>query len=250
MWFNTKNKNETVCITNFAHEINLSPSMKRGTTYTMCLLEQSKENNEVYTPYDCTGVTTPVEWEEDTWIKNKSIILVACVATISLILAVIISASLVYICIRRHPRLIKGSNKVIIVKEKSAAGRGVERPREFERPAYTAPSITTYEHHYLTPNFHKYAKVRYRPPVHGNLIGRNLYDENSLYVQADAPTRFQLETWRLNVRKRPKLDRVYDQQEEIIDYDEIPPPVPAGHPKTRYNNQLPTIYSHNLYSIA
>lgn len=245
-WINSNNQSDAGCEANLVEQINLV-DLKQGSTYSLCFLHST--DNITYMPRTCTGITIPVEWSERAWMKNKSIIPIVSTLGVSLIVAALLSASVAYVCIRNHPKLIKGSKKVVIIKGTNKS-RNIEMPKQIEtRPAYISPSIITYEQSYLTPNYDNYARVKHRPPIHRNIAEYHQSNENDIYIEANAPSRFQLETWRMNSRKRPPINNVH-RFGEIYEYDEIPPPVPGNHPYN-YGPRTPNvIYSDNFYSSA
>lgn len=252
LWFNYDNENY-YCNTNLTGQVLLN-EIESSTTYTMCLLQlnNARVEDNIYTPRHCRGLRTRDPWTKQPWITNDLIGTTIAVIIIIGIVLIILSTVITYFCIRKYPNLIKGNKKIIVIKEKDTTQYN-QSQREFDRPAYADPSVITYDRGYLTPNLHKYSRIKYKPPFHTNPPNASIYSDNEIYIQADAPTRFQLETWRTNIRKRPRLDNIYNRSnriDECIEYDEIPPPVPSGHPINRTRSTVYPIYNHNLYSLA
>lgn len=251
MWFDSLDEDEEAgCVSNLSDEVCLN-ALERNTTYTLCLLEETKDveiDGKIYAPRHCRGITTSPSWEDRSWITNKFILTTIAIIISSLIIAIIIAGLLTYLCIRQHPKLIEGSKKVIVIKENDKRQIN-ETEVEFDRPPYIDPSFI-YERGYLTPNFHKYSRIKYRPNCSGNQSHWTVYNDNEAYVQANSPSRQQLETWRTNgQRKRPRLDNIYSYNQGS-DYAEIPPPIPGGHPFNRQKRNNPYPYLHDIYSIV
>lgn len=246
-WVETNDKGVYNCTANLQNQMFIE-NLQRGKTYTICLLH---EINLIYSPNDCNGLTIPLEWGLRTWIPNNlQITLIASLLAIKIVL-IVSTGLLVFYCIRQHPSLIKGNKKVIIIKQKKA-NEIYALPREYERPAYVAPTVTTYNNGYMTPKYAKYQRVKYRPPLQRSYSDESIFSDTFSYVQAKTPTRLQLETWRThtNTRRRPKLDVIY-KNEYCSEYDEIPPPLPpGGPPKKGFSRETCVINHDNPYSTA
>lgn len=222
--------------------------LKRGTTYTICLLH---ETNLIYSPHDCNGITIPLEPGLRTWIPNNlRNTIIASLAAIIIIL-IVLTSLLVFYCILKHPSLIKGNKKVIIIKQKKA-NEIYALPREYEKPTYVAPSVTTFNNGYMTPKYTKYQRVKYRSPLQRSYSDESIFSDTLSYVCAKTPTRLQLETWRTNAnaRRRPRLDAIY-KNDYCSEYDEIPPPLPPGGPPKKVFPKESCVINHdNPYSTA
>lgn len=210
MWTNTYDENECVYEEHVKENMFIY-DLTRGSTYSFCLLEG---DNSTMTPYNCAGHTIPVEWDEDAWLKNKIIIPVISVIVVTLVIIIILSALIVYYCIRKHPRLIKGNKNVVIIKKKHN-GQNMDMIGEFDRPVYIAPSAVTYDQGYLTPNYRKYARVKYRPPLLQRISEHN----------SDS----SVENWTFNTPHSSRLEN-NSRSQMFSEYDEIPPPIPGNHP--------------------
>lgn len=115
IWFNTKNKDDYVCVSNVDDRF-VMENLEREATYTICALYEQETTTS---PFDCVGFAVPEEWEARTWIPRgmmKKVIGGICGV---LVLEAILIGLIVFYCIRQHPRFISGNKRVVVVSTKT-----------------------------------------------------------------------------------------------------------------------------------
>lgn len=220
VWINSKNSSDYGCVTNIQQTVILD-NLNYGTTYTICLL---KEFADTVTPFDCTSLTVPLEWEYCPWIINKYMpAVIGGVVSVTLVIIIITSVIMFY-TIRQNPKLIKGNKRVVIVRNKSADALVMPN---YEKQRYIPPSIYTNSEGYLTPRSKMYERInekRFRPL---NTITEKFYQD--LQETASRNSRVNYAGF---VHRKSVGSEVYE-----------PPPLPPNHPSERPGSSCPsTIY--------
>ncbi|KAK2584466.1 hypothetical protein KPH14_006841 [Odynerus spinipes] len=98
-----------------------------STTYTVCLSDNQQDG---FSPLNCLGITTQPGLEDRPWLTNghKTVV---CLILITLVLFFCaISSFCMFIVIRRHPSLLKGSKRVMLIKHRKL--RAMVLPRDVE----------------------------------------------------------------------------------------------------------------------
>lgn len=172
---------------------------------------------------------------------------------VSLAGVIIITSFFVYFCVRYNPQLIKGNQRVIIVKNKK--GSEIMLPQQYDKPPYIAPSHLSLSNitsgatsGYLTPNYHRYARVRYRSPILRTVSEASIYGRSNGssmgYNDVDLFSRRNTLTAGSQHYNVPKD---YGESYEIEGFYEHPPPLP---PPNGNRRRRMTKIQENIYSIA
>lgn len=105
-------ENSTRCVSHVGG-FHLLRDLQPRTSYTICL-----RDNLGFSPLNCLGLTTFAE--SGTWLNgiDKSVIITVFVA--SLMLVCFMSAILMFVTVRLHPTMLRGSKRVVIVKRREA----------------------------------------------------------------------------------------------------------------------------------
>ncbi|KAJ8910442.1 hypothetical protein NQ315_016987 [Exocentrus adspersus] len=214
LWINTKNSSDYGCVTNVQDTVILS-NLHYGYTYTICLL---KETADTVTPFDCTALTVPLEWNNCPWLLNKHMPLVIG-GLIGIILAIIIVTSTVmFYTIRQNPKLIRGNKRVVIVRNKSADALVMPN---YDRQPYIPPSIYTNSEGYLTPRNKLYEKVHERRIRPLNSITEKFYQD--LHGSTSRQPRSNYTGF---LHRRSAGSEVYEAPP-------VAPPLPPNHPSDK-----------------
>lgn len=220
VWINSKNFSDYGCVTDIQQTVILD-NLNYGMTYTICLLKQFEDT---VTPFDCTSLTVPLEWEYCAWIINKYMPAVIGGVVSSTLVIIIITSVIIFYTIRQNPKLIKGNKRVVIVRNKSADALVMPN---YEKQRYIPPSIYTNSEGYLTPRSKMYERInekRFRPL---NTITEKFYQDFQGTVSRSARSNYAGFLHRKSVGSE-----VYE-----------PPPLPPNHPSERPSSSCPsTIY--------
>ncbi|KAF2901007.1 hypothetical protein ILUMI_05174 [Ignelater luminosus] len=232
IWFNANDKSEYGCVTPIVLNQTLE-GLSRGTTYAFSLLEIG--NKEV-SPKSTFCLTIQPEWSIRSWIPNgyQNTIIAGLVCI--LLFVICLTAYITFICIRRHPRVISSNKSVIIVKSKKDS-QSESPPREYEGPAYYEPYLVPSSQGYLTPKFHRYSKVRYRPPLMRSI--------SEWSVSSSTPPSTYADPRQLAGMKMLKLNR--NKLNEVENYDDYRPPLPPPNPGS---NRPRILQEEDIYSAV
>ncbi|KAJ9592208.1 hypothetical protein L9F63_001209 [Diploptera punctata] len=86
-----------------------------STSYTVCA---ASINEDSLSPLNCRAHTTMAEESERAWLLNDEQVIVWSIFATVILICFVFGGALVYILIRRYPRLIKGNKRVIIVRQR------------------------------------------------------------------------------------------------------------------------------------
>ncbi|RZB84943.1 LRR 8 domain containing protein, partial [Asbolus verrucosus] len=225
IWFNSRDRSRHGCECNLSKTIPLNDFFNEE-TYTVCLM--NNESNTV-SPFDCAGLTIPPKWENQTWISNRLISIVICAICGSLLTAVLVSALIMFYCIRQHPNLIKGNKRVIIVGSK--ATDAIVMPKPYDELNYTPPSFNSGSGGYLTPVNQNYDQVR------SSSVLRTISKNTTFDIPS---TSYPLGRMKKNQVRRVKLQHVAQTFDDHV-YE--PPPLPPNHPSEWIYNTSINSYS-------
>ncbi|XP_011336271.1 leucine-rich repeat transmembrane protein FLRT1-like [Ooceraea biroi] len=187
----------------------LLQDLQPRTSYTICL-----KDNFNFSPLNCLGLTTRSFPESNTWLNgiNESVIITIFVA--SLILMCFTSAILMFVTVRRHPTMLRGSKRVVIVKHRNAIvlPKGLSSDTICSANGNVIPTISRNlkEDGYVTP-----LPVRYSTRKNSKSSRRSSeQSDGTSYISGIEPTLSQLNSWRL------KGESFY------VNWEAEPPPLP------------------------
>lgn len=232
LWFNSHNISETGCVTNMENTIVLN-SLQRTKTYTFCILYNEQVT---VSPYDCFGFEIRVPLPERAWIQNKHSTICMISGGVISVLIILLSIIITYFCILKHPVLIKGNKRVIIVGKKKPEESTT--PKEYERPVYIPPSILSMLSA-AAQSTHGYTRIRrrhYRSPRLRSLSEHSIFSNEVSYIRPAGPSNYQLNTWRLRSKIDPKFV-------DVVEGSVYPPPLPPPN-----NNIQRLSWEENLYT--
>lgn len=204
LWFDNNNVYSSVRCAKNTRRSYLVQDIDPQTAYTICLLD---DNGKFISPLNCLAVTTSAAYESRSWLTNADKTLVLPLSIASLLLLFLVGGFLSFLLIRRHPTLLRGSKRVMLVKRRNVdaivlpKGVDVNEKRE-RRLEYVS---RTNEDGYVTP----------LPPRVGRTWRSRTSsqsDRNS-YVSPVETNESQLALWGLAERRKS-----------------IAPPVPPHHP--------------------
>lgn len=194
LWFNSNDVDGSPsCAKNVKHSY-LVRNIDSGATYTICLLS---DNAGIVSPFNCLAVTTILAYQSRTWLKNADKIVVCSLLVASMVLLFLISAFFTFMLIRRHPSLLRGSKRVMLVKRNVDAivlPKGVNVEEGKRGCGNVAAMYKRQEDGYITP----------LPPApltapRGRRVSRmSAQSDWNSYVLEVEPTEMQLASWRLH----------------------------------------------------
>lgn len=208
MWYNTKNKSDTHCVTN-VDDAFIMENLERDATYTICALYGDETTTS---PYDCVGFVVPPEWDSRTWLANKMIKpIIGGLCSVLLLEAVIVGV-IVFYCIRQHPKFISGNKRVVVVSTKTTDA--IIMPKSY--PATTANKETVVvpsTSGYLTPKYQRVNDKRQRmlrSMSESSVLSGSYINKDEIY------------------RRRRMETTLYEMSDEEHIYE--CPPLPPNHP--------------------
>ncbi|PSN45760.1 hypothetical protein C0J52_08058 [Blattella germanica] len=210
-WMNIDNTKEINCnLTPFKHEPCSSPyfiakfKTDPSINYTLCALSN---NGDPLNPLNCRAYTTLPYEDDRAWLVNGEKILICCIFGGAILICFFAGGILIYIIVRRHPRLIKGNKRVIVVRHR--AGDVMVMPKEY----YYATKGDDY------CGFRRNSETSYY----------TARTSSTSYVTAIQPTPVQLIAWKFNrMWNRLTPDSKKHDIEKATSNE--PPPLPP-HPK-------------------
>lgn len=194
----------------------LLKDLKPQTSYTICAYDGSN-----FSPLNCLGVTTSSESRS----VNAIILFV-----VLLILMCCMSAFLMFVTVRRHPAMLRGSKRIVIVKRQALDAvvlpKGLSSEAIDRADGHAVPTISR--------NLKENAYVPPLPPARTNSIRKNsrssalsVQSDGMSYVSSIEPTLSQLNLWRV-ARAR------------YMNREAEPPPLPP-HPQSNVAQPLSTV---------
>jgi len=221
IWFANDARSSTVDLRNSTRCVSqvrgpyLLRDLQPRTSYTICL-----RDNLSFSPLNCLGLTTRSFPKSNGWLNGVDESEIIAVFVGSLILVCLASAVLMFVTVRRHPAMLRGSKRVVIVKRRKAmvlpkgiSGNAVSYAND---NAVLTISRNLKENGYVTP----------LPPARGSTRdnSRNCsrrsseQSDGTSYISSIEPTLSQFNSWRL------KRGSFYMNREAE------PPPLPP-HPR-------------------
>lgn len=235
IWFNANDKSEYGCVTPIIVNQTLV-GLNRGTSYTFSLLKIGKRE---VSPKSTFCLATEPEWSLRTWIHNRYQNTVIAGSVCVLLFVICLTAYVTFLCIRRHPKVISSNKSVIIVKSKKDS-QSESLPKEYEGPAYYEPYLVPSSQGYLTPKYHRYSKVRYRPPLVRSISEWTVSSSTVPSTYADPRQLQELKMLKLN---RNRIN-------EVESYEEYRPPLPPPNPGSNRPRVLPDTQAEDIYSAV
>lgn len=195
LWFDNGNVYNTVRCARNAKRSYLVEDIDPQTSYTICLLD---DNGIFISPLNCLAVTSRPVYEARTWLTNADKTLVLSLLIASLLLLFFVGGFLSFLLIRRHPTLLRGSKRVMLVKrwnlDAIVLPKGVDANEKWRRRrSYVAKS---HEDGYVTP----------LPPVRisrhlGSRSRRSSQSDRNSYVSPMETIETQSGLWGLEKRR-------------------------------------------------
>lgn len=150
LWFDNNNVYDSIRCAKNAKRSYLVEDIDPQASYTICLLD---DNGKFISPLNCLAVTTRAAYESRTWLTNADKTLVLSLSIASLLLLFFVGGFLSFLLIRRHPTLLRGSKRVMLVKRWNVDAivlpKGVDVNEKWKRRrSYVAKS---HEDGYVTP---------------------------------------------------------------------------------------------------
>ncbi|XP_076382477.1 uncharacterized protein LOC117225771 [Megalopta genalis] len=192
LWFESGDPARTVKCARYVSHIYQVQDIDPQTTYTICLLN---DNGDTVTPLNCLAATTLPSYESRAWLRNRdqpgSLLLLAL--TVIMVFALGILAT--YLSIRKHPSLLRGSKRVMLVKKNIVdaivlpRGVNVEEQRGGSLKRGNAKS----EDGYITP----LPPTPVPPPRDYRISRVSLQSDWNSYMSEMEPSESQLVSWRM-----------------------------------------------------
>ncbi|KAK1128941.1 hypothetical protein K0M31_020077 [Melipona bicolor] len=222
-WFDNENVINSLGCAKARHSYQLQ-DIDQQTAYTICLLD---DNSDKVSPLNCLAVTTKSTYESGAWLTNADKSLVLLVLTLSLILLFLVGGILSFLLIRRHPTLLRGSKRVMIVKRRNVDA--IVLPKGVDIDEGKQEEGKPHEDDYVTPLPPK------RMLVSGTsrLSRRSSQSDRNSYISQMETTESQLALW--------GLTRLRSEQEK---QKSIAPPLPP-HPSDSIPSVSQTIDTKN-----
>lgn len=195
----------------------LLDNVEPQTSYTFC-----SSDNVKFSPLNCLGLTTRVVSSSGSWLSKIDTNVIIAVFVSSLIFVCLVSAVLMFITVRRHPAMLRGSKRVVIVKRRPPDTAAMILPKGISSETIESAKksmIST-----ISRNLEKIEYITPLPPSARNSLRRNsraseasVKSDEPSYISGVEPTLSQLNTWRL----KRSLSVIYGIE---------PPPLPP-HPR-------------------
>lgn len=223
LWFDNENTSSLGCVKNVRRSYQLR-DIDQQTAYTICLLD---DNSDKVSPLNCLAVTTKSIYESGAWLTNADKSLVLLVLTLSLIMLFLVGGILSFLLIRRHPTLLRGSKRVMIVKRRNVDA--IVLPKGVNIDEGKQEEGKPHEDDYVTPLPPKRMLV----PGASRLSRRSFQSDRHSYISQMETTESQLALW--------GLARLRSDQEK---QKSIAPPLPP-HPSDSIPSVSQTIDTKN-----
>ncbi|XP_020297958.1 leucine-rich repeat transmembrane protein FLRT3-like [Pseudomyrmex gracilis] len=164
-------------------------------SYTIC-----SSDNVKFSPLNCLGLTTRVVSSSGSWLSKIDTKVIIAVFVSSLIFVCLVSAVLMFITVRQHPAMLRGSKRVVIVKRRSP--NAMILPKGISSETIESAKKNTVST--ISRNLNKIEYVIPLPPSARNSLRRNsrtseasVKSDGPSYISGVEPTLSQLNTWRL-----------------------------------------------------
>lgn len=179
--------------------------VKEGVTYTICIFIST---DSIASPLNCLALATNPNYKSRSWISNGQKSITIGISTAVLIVLCFSSGIAAFLVIRRHPNLLRGSKRIIIVRRREI--NAVVLPEGIQLSPCSSPdSIKSEEVNYITPLGTDINKRK-----DSKMSGTGSQSSDTSYISGIEPNLLQLISWRNNRAK-----------------DEIPPPLPPHPPR-------------------
>ncbi|XP_046745024.1 uncharacterized protein LOC124410587 [Diprion similis] len=196
------------CLTNVVGSATLT-ELQPGLVYIVCLLDTN--TGDLTSPFNCQSIQTPSKESGRLWLTAEAKTPIIGGLTVVLIVVCVSGAMGSYYIIRRNPRLLKGSKRIIMVNHKAADA--IVLPADFRLDALSNTSSFAQE-----------------PVVPSTSSSRR---STTSYVSGIQPTRTQLMSWRMGrIREILACENPDDCNADI------PPPLPPP----RKNSVVPSLF--------
>lgn len=116
LWFDNDDVNPTLSCAKTVEHSYLIPNIDRQATYTICLLS---DNRNTVSPLNCLAVTTDPDYQYRTWLRNADKTVVFSLIIAAFVSLFLVGAFFTFMLIRRHPSLLRGSKRVMLVKRRN-----------------------------------------------------------------------------------------------------------------------------------
>ncbi|XP_078050070.1 uncharacterized protein LOC144476752 [Augochlora pura] len=150
LWFESGDAERSVSCARHVSHIYQVQNIDPQTTYTLCLLN---DNEDTLSPLNCLAATTLPPYMSRPWLANKDKPEAIVVLTVTVILVFILGVVVAYFSIRKHPALLRGSKRVMLVKKNIVDAivlpKGVNV--EEQRTGTGTREISKLESGYITP---------------------------------------------------------------------------------------------------
>ncbi|CAK9831614.1 Leucine-rich repeat transmembrane protein FLRT1 [Anthophora retusa] len=221
LWFNNDDAEHTLCCAKNVKHSYLVQNIDPKAAYTICLLD----DNIVVSPLNCLAIVASPSRYSEAWLTNGDKSLVVSLSILSLILLFIFGGFLSFLLIRKHPSLLRGSKRVMLVKRRNVDAivlpKGVDiNEKEQIHGNEASFSCKLQEDGYVTP----LPPERNSLPRRSSIFRMSSQSDRHSYVSDVELTETQLDSWRL-MRLKSELEK---QKSDA-------PPLPP-HP-----NQIPSL---------
>ncbi|XP_076240710.1 uncharacterized protein LOC143183141 [Calliopsis andreniformis] len=203
-------------------------------SYTICLLS---DNQSTVSPLNCLAATTDPDYQYQTWLRNADKIVAFVLIIATFVLLFLVGGFIAFLLIRRHPTLLRGSKRVMLVKRRNLDAiilpKGVTVGEERCKEEASTGSKTQ-EDGYITP-----LPPTPVPAPRGRRVSRNSLQSywNNSYMSELEPVESQWTSWRLS-RSNNEMEKRKSEA----------PPLPPHHP-TRIPSLSLTVDLKNEYSV-
>jgi len=220
IWFANDARSSTVDLRNSTRCVSqvrgpyLLRDLQPRTSYTICL-----RDNLSFSPLNCLGLTTRSFPKSNGWLNGVGESEIIAIFIGSLILVCLASAVLMFVTVRRHPTMLRGSKRVVIVKRRKAMvlPKGISGDAVSYANNNAVPTISRNlkENGYVTP----LPPARDSTRDNSRSCSRRSSEQSDVtsYISRIEPTLSQFNSWRL------KRESFYMNREVE------PPPLPP-HP--------------------
>ncbi|XP_046595396.1 uncharacterized protein LOC107225314 isoform X1 [Neodiprion lecontei] len=189
------------CVTDVAGSVTLT-ELQPGLVYIVCLLDRN--NGDLTSPFNCQSIQMPNKESGRLWLTDEAKTPIIGGLTVVLVVVCVSGAMGSYCIVRRNPRLLKGSKRIIMVNHRAA-------------DAIVLPADCRLDSLSNTGSFAR---------VPGPTVSSSRSSTTS-YVSGIQPTRMQLLSWRIGrIREILACDNPNKFNAEI------PPPLPPPRNKS------------------
>ena len=229
LWISSDDQNDMKCnFTTFkcetcklSHSYIAKFKTEPSTSYTLCAVSL---HGDPVSPLNCRAHTTLPQENERPWLLNDEQILAWSIFAAAVLVCFICGGFIVYIIIRRYPRLIKGNKRVIIVSQRP--WDVMVMPKEY----------------YYTTKSENYTRFR-RNSETSYYTART---SSTSYVTAIQPTPVQLISWKFNqMWNRLSSDKSHSSKNLS---SKEPPPLPPYPRESSCERNYPYDSNYSCYT--